>query len=310
VNLKKHVLAKIEEIGQKEAAKLFGVSIGTISNWSSGRSSPSIEALQLVLSEGETESLCSSSPTDTDGLTQWEGKNVILLLPVYRSFSADTHFTLFANYAKYGAEKLGMIQEKRTLIHESRNILVNKFLKTKAEYAIMIDDDMILPCGNEVLFNGRYGAGVPAASANLNAISRLMSHSADKQIVGALYFGRHERGQAQCEKGMGNAAESKKLRMGEYSGLIKDGWVGTGCMRIHRSVFEAMAKEIDNGRWPELAPVENDGWYGFFTPLKVRVGEDVSFCRRASEIGIQSYLDTSLVCLHTGESFYGPRNTK
>jgi hypothetical protein len=243
-------------------------------------------------------------------LTMWEGRDVIMLLPVYRSFNADTHFTLFANYAKYGPEKVGMIMEKRTLIHEARNILADKFLKTGAKYCIMCDDDMILPCGVPEIFNGRYRANVSVENASVNAISRIMSHPESVGIVGGLYFGRHAHGAAQCSKGFSSAVENEKLRKMEYSGLIQDEWVGTGWMRIHRDVFLRMAKEIDGGRWPDCKPAGLDGYHGFFQPLHVRVGEDVSFCRRAGEIGIKTYIDTSLICLHAGECLYGPSNTK
>jgi transcriptional regulator with XRE-family HTH domain len=305
VDFKRLVIDKIEELGTKESAKFFGVSSGTISNWLNGNTSPSIEAVQLVYADAEP-----PTAEDHDGLlTEWNGRECILLLPVYRTFNADTHFTLFANYAKYGPEKLGMIQEKRTVIHEARNILAHKARKAKPKYVIMVDDDMILPCGNPSLFNGRYGAGVSVTSAGYNAISRLMSHGPDKEIVGALYFGRHEHGKAQCAKGFTSQVENKALRDGIYSGLITDEWVGTGCIRIAMTAFEKMAAEIDNGRWPECKPKGLDGWYGFFTPIQTRVGEDVSFGRRAKEIGIQTYVDAGLVCLHAGERLYGPKNT-
>jgi hypothetical protein len=310
MDLRKVVTAKIDELGPKEAAKFFGVSIGTISNWQTGKTEPSITALQLALGDQWELEDRPEPEVDIDGLTQWNGKEVIMLLPVYRTFNADTHFTLFANYAKYGPEKIGLIQEKRTVIHEARNILAHKFLKTDAKYAIMCDDDMILPSGNPALFNERYGAGVPNESAAFNAISRLMSHPEDKRIVGALYFGRLARGKAQCCRAFADETESEKLRALKYRGLITDDWVGTGFIRIHRNVFEEMASCIDNGLWPELAPVGPDGWYGFFNPMRVRMGEDVSFGRRAKEIGIQTYVDTSLICLHNGECNFGPRNTK
>lgn len=242
----------------------------------------------------------------------WEGRKVMMLLPVYRTFCADTHFTLFANYAKYGPEKLSMEIIKRTVIHEARNMLIDKFMKTDAETAIMVDDDMILPCGNADLFNGRYGAGVPVRSAGFNAISRLMSHGKDKGIVGALYFGRHDIGQAQCEQGFGKTqeAENDKFRKFGYKDLIATGWVGTGFIKIERWVIEKMKAEIDSGKWEEAKPAYAGSWYGYFSPLGTRIGEDVSFGRRAKEIGIQSYVDTSLIALHNGERNYGPANTK
>lgn len=303
-DLTKLVQNKIESLGVKEAATYFGVSIGTASNWSTGKTPPSLNAVQLVLDEQQ--------PIITEVKQQevtWEGRKVMILLPVYRSFNADTHFTLFANYAKYGPEKIGMEIIKRTVIHEARNILVNKALKTQAEDFLMFDDDMILPCGNSDIFNGRYGAGVDNARASVNAISRLMSHSSDKGIIGGLYFGRHKTGKSQCALGFESTNENKKLRALQYDGLVNTRWVATGAMRIPRWVLEKMKDAIDSGKFPECKPANESLWHGFFNPLRVGVGEDVSFCARAGEIGIKSYVDGGLVCLHVGDENYGPSNT-
>lgn len=309
IDFKKLVTDRIGELGVKESAKFFGVSTGTVSNWATGKTSPSIDAVQLVLPENFGIATVSAEPEDQE-LTMWDGKEVIILQPVYRTIHPDTHFTMFANYAKYGPDKLGLIQEKGTVIHEARNILVHKALKIESMKAVIfMDDDMIFPCGNASLFNDRYKAGVSLTSAGFNTISRLMSHSMDKEIVGALYFGRHEKGKAQCSKGFANESENSKLRAMKYNGLVPDEWVGTGCIRITRAALEKKQAAIDGGMWPELMPASLNRWYGFFTPTRVGVGEDVSFGRRCKEIGIQTYIDTSLICLHNGGCNFGPRNT-
>lgn len=303
IDLKQEILDRIGKMGAKEAATFFGTTPAIISKWSSGKLQPSLAAAQKILAD------CPSQNNEPE-LTSWEGKDVIMLLPVYRTFSADTHFTLFANYAKYGPEKIGMIQEKRTVIHEARNILIHKALKTDANWFIFVDDDMILPCGSSALFNGRYGARIENARAGLTAISRIMSHPSDKRIVGALYFGRHENGKAQCSSGFTSTQENEKLHRMEYKGLKPEEWVGTGFMKIHRSVFAELDAAIAEGKFPECQSHREDLWKGYFNPIRVGIGEDVSFCRRAKEIGIQTYLDTDLICLHNGETNYGPVNTK
>lgn len=245
-------------------------------------------------------------------LTMWEGRKVMVLLPVYRSFNADTHFSLFANYARYGPEKLALEIIKGTVIHEARNQLAEKFMRSGAETALMFDDDMILPCGSPAWFNGNCGAGVSERSAGFNAISRLMSHGKDKGIVGGLYFGRHEWGQAQCEQGFAKnrEIENEKFRAGSYQDLVPTGWVGTGAIKIERWVFEKLKAAIDQGVFPESTPHHDGSWYGYFSPIKTAVGEDVSFCTKAKKLGIQTYVDASLVCLHEGSRKYGPRTTQ
>ena len=258
---------------------------------------------------GPVESSAAPEVSSKTELTMWEGRKLMMLLPIYRTFSADTHFSLFANYAQYGPSKIGMLMEKQTLIHEARNILVDRFMKTDADTAIFCDDDMILPCGSAGLFQSRWGGGLTDRQGSVWAISRLMGHQEEAGIVGALYFGRNRIGKAQCSIGFTKPDEAARFRDGTLEALVRDEWVGTGLMRIKRWVLDKMKAEIDNGRWPECKPQGQGGYYGYFTPQGTRIGEDVSFCRRAREIGIQSYVDAGLVCLHAGEMFYGPGNT-
>jgi hypothetical protein len=248
-------------------------------------------------------------------MTMWEGRKLCILIPTYRTICPKTHYTLFANYARYGAEKIAMEMHEGTLIAESRNILVHRALRNcpDAEWFLFVDDDMVLPVGNESYFNGNCNAGLPPESASFIGISRIMSHGSDKRIVGGLYYGRHEFGQAQCALGFGPNHEkwNDEFRSNRvHRGLIPCEWVATGFLKIHRSVFTDMKAEIDAGKWPELKPAQEGGWYGFFTQLSAGVGEDVSFGRRAKEIGIQSYVDASLEILHAdGGHLWGSRNT-
>lgn len=242
----------------------------------------------------------------------WDGRKVAILQPIYRSLNADTHFTLFANYAKYGPEKIAMPRPlKGTCIWEARNRMIDKAYKNLpgVESYIMPDDDMVIPFGYPDHFNSYFKSKLPKESAGFNAISRIMSHGPDKGIVGALYVGRHEEGRCQCEWGFQNIdTKDKELKQGKYRGLQPMMWVGTGFIRIQRWVIEKMNKEIEAGRWPECKAGDPSKWHGYFNPLKVGVGEDVSFCKRAAEIGIQTYLDASLICLHQGETSWGPHN--
>jgi phospholipid N-methyltransferase len=65
--------------------------------------------------------------------------------------------------------------------------------------------------------------------------------------------------------------------------------IGTGCIMIHRSVFD----EMEQPYWE----------------YRTRQGsEDLDFCRRASEVGIQAYLDMSIVCGHYALTAVGHPN--
>ena len=51
MDLKERVRAKIKELGVKQAARFYGVSTGTISNWASGQTSPSVDAVEMTIEE-------------------------------------------------------------------------------------------------------------------------------------------------------------------------------------------------------------------------------------------------------------------
>lgn len=308
LDLKQMVRDYIAEAGAAESAKMFGVSLGTVNNWLNGKTPPSVDAAELVLGLTNTE---LPQQADEEPVIEWKGRKIALLLPVYKTFNPDTHFTLFANYAKYGPDKIAMPRPvKGTCVWEARNKLIEKALRIKdATDYLMFDDDMVLPFGMPDHFTHFYGK-IPRHSAEMVTFTRLLSHPDSAGIVGVLYFGRHRGGRAQCQLGFKSKDESNKLRRGEYKGLVPMDWVGTGGVRIKRWVIEKMADAIAEGRWPECKPSKEGLHNGHFAPLRVGVGEDLSFCLRAKDIGIQTYLDASLECLHAGEALYGGYNTE
>jgi transcriptional regulator with XRE-family HTH domain len=311
MDLKESVRKNIRKLGVQDAAEFYHVSVGTVSNWLNGKTSPSIEAVELTLAESAPVAVKPlPEPYVLEKLTDWAGRKVAILLPSYKSFNPDTHWTLMANYAKYGPEKIAILPPiKGTVIHEARNRLIAKAMETDAQSFIMVDDDMILPVGNQSYFNNTYRANLSPFQGNAVALSRLMSHKSELGIVGALYFGRHPKGRAQCELGFTSTQESGNLRISKYSNPIPMRWVGTGLIRIERWVIEKLDAAIKEGKFEDCKPKREDLWNGYFTPLAVGVGEDVSFGTRCHSLGIPSYLDPQLVCLHAGESWFGPHNT-
>ena len=248
-----------------------------------------------------------------------QGKRVMLLNATQASMNWRTHFTLFRNYAMYGPEKIGLIPQGQTVIHEARNILARAALDTDSEWFIMgPDDDLVLPCGSSHIMNHYFNARLPEPCASYNAISRLMSHPADKLVVGALYFvkgnstfsGNRMVGRAICEQAFRDDEFNRQLHMVKPdAGLIKQDWVAIGFCRIHRTVFEAIIHAAD-GRWPEIVPTTKGGYYGIFQPsIGPEINEDVSFGKRCKALGIDHWLDSGLVCGHAdGTSVFWPHN--
>jgi hypothetical protein len=232
-------------------------------------------------------------------------------------------------------------------VAHSRNTCVDSFLQTPCDWFLTIDDDMVVPFGNAEWFkmHTRFD-DFPEKFLGLNAIDRLMGHG--KTLVGALYFGRHPGGPPVYNEGALGGQEAAYARKAPHDLVKPTRWVGTGCMLVHRSVFEAIETKFPRlargankrgGHWftsteaslmeritslrdqLQDGPLDGSKAYAAMAGLEdlvararaenaLGVGEDVSFCMRAAAAGHQPYVDMGLVCGHLGHCCYGPRNTQ
>ena len=226
-------------------------------------------------------------------------------------------------------------------VAHTRNSIADTFLKSKCEWMLTIDDDMVVPFGDPAWFRYYTGFKFSDAAMSLNALDRLMSHG--KTLVGALYFGRSPGAFPVYNEGKQEDAHARK---GPHDVCKPTRWVGTGCMLIHRSVFESI--EV---RFPRLSRAKNMGRGQWFTSTEASLldaatkardalhadrsqlgahsaatilenalalsaaenflgaGEDVSFCLRANACGHQAHVDMGLICGHLGTFCYGPTNS-
>lgn len=230
-------------------------------------------------------------------------------------------------------------------VAHSRNRIADAFLASKCEYLFFIDDDMVLPFGDAAWYNANSDFNLVEPYASLHALDRLMSHQ--KTLVGGLYFGRYPTGAPMYGEGM-NGQEADRARTAPFDEVKPTRWVGTGCMLIHRSVFEDIEKEF-----PKLARGANGYGSQFFSTSEHKLfsdvervragmadgamtgekcvaayaqiekalasarrnsslgmGEDVQFCIRASQAGHQPHVDMGLLCGHMGGVVYGAHNTR
>lgn len=271
-------------------------------------------------------------------------KKVVVVLPWWKQVSPLTAFCVAQLIDRRRAT--AMLNFGDAFVAHSRNTCVDHFLQTDCEWILTIDDDMIVPFGNAQWFKAvtRFD-DFPEKFLSLNALDRLMSHK--KTLVGALYFGRHRHGPPVYNEGGGSAQEAEFARKAPHELVKPTRWVGTGCMLIHRKVFEdievkfprlARNKEGKHGNWftsteasilegvdtayEQLCGKPLDGQHAYaalnaLENLRARAraenslgyGEDVSFCLRASAAGHQPFVDMGLVCGHVGHCCYGPRNT-
>ena len=292
------VLAKCAQLGPTEAAEYFSVTPATIQKWRSGVNLPSAAALQKAFDEfAEVHPI---GDVDT-------GKAPVqILMPIYETMDPNTFRSLLRTIRTYGSDKVEIKVVTRTLIGEARNQLVERFLKTTGEWCVFVDFDVVLPCGSAP-FLQEAGVTIPVEKARRDALTRIMSHPKDKTIVGGLYRDRRGTGKVCCASAFMSAARNVELNAlfspsakDANDGLMEDGWVGFGFVRIHRSVFEDLQKNIE--KFPEITP-GTSGRVGFFQTGN-GVGEDVNFCRRAQAIGHKTYIDTGLLMGHVGRKTF------
>lgn len=230
-------------------------------------------------------------------------------------------------------------------VAHSRNRIADAFLRSDHEYLFFIDDDMLVPFGDAKWFNAHFGHRIPEEFAGLHAVDRLLSHK--KTLVGGLYFGRHPTGAPMYGEGA-NGIEAARARTAPINKVQMTRWVATGCMLIHRSVFEDIEKKFPKlARGPDgnggqffstsehklFADIEATAQFMENGPMSERkcvdvygkltqalaearrnsslgMGEDVQFCVRAAQAGHQPFVDMGLVCGHIGTTVYGPHNTR
>lgn len=269
-------------------------------------------------------------------------KKVMMVLPWQKHVSPITSFCVSQLMDRRRTSAI--LNFGDAFVSHSRNSCADIFLQSPCDFMLTIDDDMVIPFGDGRWFNAYTGFDFPEPFAGLNALDRLMSHN--KSLVGALYFGRHPHGPAVYNEGTAQGPESNYARSGPHNLIKPTKWVGTGCMLIHRSVFEDIEK-----RFPRIARGPNKKGGQWFTSSEVSLmdqmeqakqalegaltgekaykalqilegatssarvennlgcGEDVSFCLRAKAAGHQPHVDMGLICGHLGHCVYGPRNT-
>jgi len=150
-----------------------------------------------------------------------------------------------------------------------RNQICHKFLKSDADYLIMVDDDIVPPTN----------------------ILEMALHN--KDVIGALcyaympgpgYYSVAYTKDAQNDP----TAVPPRLGIGrdiEKTGIVEVALLATGCMMIHRRVLEGLKEPF--------FVMEMDETIRWITE-----SEDFSFCRKAGKAGFRVWLDTGVTCRH------------
>jgi len=226
---------------------------------------------------------------------EFAGRDIFVGFPCYKTTNPVTAFALIAMALDFGKDKIRFdMSIGDAMIYHSRNKIAQKFLETDAKWLLMIDDD-IIPC----IGRPNWMKSTVPSARNMNdaplqrhALQRLIG--ANKTLIGGAYFGRQEGAPLMCS----DRSLEPKARAYQDEVAPVD-WVATGCMLVHRKVFQDIEE-----KYPELkSPIAN-GEFDYFHPINSATGEDVSFCKRAKESGHQPYIDLGLPVFHVGYKVY------
>jgi hypothetical protein len=169
-------------------------------------------------------------------------------------------------------------------IGRARNNCAAEFLSSDCTDLLFIDTDLIF---------------------SPDHIARIVSHDVD--IVGGCYPKKQKQLSWVLNTLEGHASPDPD------TGLQRVRYMGTGFLRIRRSVFERMIEA-----YPEIAYRPDAGEQGgdkhdFFTFGVYRdqpdkpgryLSEDWYFCQRVIDLGINIYADTRIVLKHVGKAIY------
>jgi len=239
-----------------------------------------------------------SEPILPAAKSEWVGTDVFIGFPCYKTTNPVTAWCLVAMAKDFGDRVRMDMEIGDAMIYHARNRLAQRFLESSANWLLFIDDDMIVPIGRPDFFRdmARLPSDYPEAPAALNTVTRLLSHN--QMLVGATYFARHPKGRV--INSLFGDAEYRAAASSFTDRIYPCEWLGTGCMMIHRSVFTTMME-----KFPELEPGDDEMPWNFFQPGVDGRGEDIAFCARALECGIQPHVDAQLHAVHVGYGTYG-----
>jgi hypothetical protein len=245
------VVARCKELNDDaKAGEFFGVAPSLIRQWVSGSKTPSLASVEKVF---------VPQPTAFAN-AEWEGKNLFIACPAYKSVHPATLFTLVALWDR---AKMGFrVRFNDAFIVHARNMLAMDFLASGMPECYTFDDDMVWPAGQAAWYNETTGLNLPEKFAGLHSINQLRSRN--KTLVGGLYFGRNRFGRAMYHEAMQKTPEGERENARAHSAPFDEcketQWVATGGLFFKREVLLDIQKTF-----PHLAPQHLDEPWHFFS---------------------------------------------
>lgn len=230
-------------------------------------------------------------PASQRRLDRARQRSVMILTPIARA--PVWQYTMAFAETCVMLERLGFRYSCRFVVGSSnppraRNVLAARFLAAGFDDAILIDDDMGWSA-NDVL---------RLLASEQPLIAAVGRKKVDKPNTDANVW---------CCHFWGDATERL---VQDAMGAVNVPRVGTGMMKIARSVFEAMIAahpEWKRDGDPEMEPAVKANYYRFFAYGEDEGGEDFRFCDAWRALGGAVWIDPSISLSHVGEKAWSGR---
>ena len=238
-----------------------------------------------------TDKVGQMDPESRRRLDRARQRSVMILTPIARA-PAWQYTMAFAETCVM-LERLGFRYSCRFVVGSSnlpraRNVLAARFLAAGFDVALLIDDDM-KHTANDVL---------RLLASEQPLIAAVGRKKVDKPNTDANVW---------CCHFWGDAKE--RLAQDEM-GAVNVPRVGTGMMKIDRSVFAAMIAAHPDWKRdgdPEMEPEVKANYYRFFAYGEDEGGEDFRFCDEWRALGGEVWIDPSIKLGHVGEKAWEGR---
>ena len=143
---------------------------------------------------------------------------------------------------------------------ENRNYIAAQAVKNGSEYLFFVDDDQIVP---------------------KDTLERLLARN--KDIVGGVYMTKYEVQEPVLEY---LTQEGFAMSVGDDTGLLEVGAIGTGCLLIKTDVFKKLKQPWFKYEWNDNGSIKRS--------------HDWIFCEDARNAGYRVWADCSLDVKHVG----------
>ena len=192
---------------------------------------------------------------------------ILIGIPSNRDLPKEMVATLLPLATQVGYENVLFMQN--AMINQCRDAIVKVAIERNYDYIMWLDDDMVFPA---------------------DVITELLKH--DKDICSGLYFGRGNYKPLIFDVKHDKTDDTYSLeQLYEYpkNSLMKVAGVGFGCCLTKVSTMRRI--------WETKIRGAGGTCFDFIGGL----GEDLSFAIRCMELGIETWVDTSVKCGHIGK---------